>query len=160
MKRKTRLTDKYSPSPPCTCEVCVGYCARPGWWTVKEAAASIEAGYAGRMMVELSPDRTFGVLAPAFRGNEVDFALSRHAPAGCGFLANDRCELHGTPFQPLECRVCHHDRPGLGPQCHADIEKDWNSYAGRSLIGRWARLTGFLDALELSYGRAPAGIAD
>jgi hypothetical protein len=160
MKRKLKLIDKYSASPPCACDVCVGYCARPGWWTVKEAAAALEAGYANRMMVELSPDRTFGVLAPAFRGNEVDFALSRHAPAGCNFLANRRCELHATQFQPLECRVCHHDRPGLGPQCHADIEKDWNSYAGRALIARWARLTGFLEALELSYGRAPAGIAD
>jgi hypothetical protein len=149
MIREKPLAEKYPPSPSCACEVCLTYCRRPGWWTVDEAARAIEAGYGGRMMLEMSPDRSFGVLSPAFEGNEVDFALQRHASRGCTFLKDDRCELHATGVQPLECRFCHHDRPGQGPRCHADIERDWNSDAGRALVARWARSTGFWERLGL-----------
>jgi hypothetical protein len=121
----------------------VGYCRRPGWWTVEEAARAIEAGIANRMMLEMSPDRSFGVLSPAFKGCEVEFALQRYADRGCTFLKKNRCELYGTGLQPLECRYCHHDRPGLGQQCHADIEKDWHTQAGSALVVRWSKLTGF-----------------
>jgi hypothetical protein len=100
------------------------------------------------MMLEMSPDRSFGVLSPAFKGNEVDFARERHSKNGCTFLTDSRCELHGTEFQPLECRFCHHDRQGLGPQCHADIESDWNSVAGRVLVVRWSKVTGFWERLN------------
>lgn len=145
MKRKpTRsLAERYPPSPPCACEVCLAYCARPGWWAVAEAAAAIDAGLGHRMMLEMSPDRSFGVLSPAFRGNEVDFALQHFSGRGCTFLEDDRCQLHGTGHQPLECRFCHHDRRRLGPRCHADIERDWNTDLGRALVTRWAKLTGF-----------------
>jgi hypothetical protein len=142
MKRKRTLQDKYPPSEPCACEVCLAYCARPGWWTVKEAGKAITAGYASRMMLELAPDRSFGVVSPAFRGNEGEFALQRYAPNGCTFLREQRCELHGSGLQPLECRFCHHDRTGLGPKCHADLERDWQSPAGRALVRRWGALTG------------------
>lgn len=153
------LAERFPPSPPCTCAVCRAYCARPGWWTVEEAAAAIEAGLAARMMLELAPDRTFAVLAPAFKGNEVDFAMRRFQHRGCTFLRDNRCELHGG-HQPLECRFCHHDRPGRGPECHAAIGDDWNTPAGRALVVRWARLTGFWDRLGLpprarSGGGAP-----
>jgi hypothetical protein len=43
----------------------------------------------------------------------------------------------------LECRFCHHDRLGLGPKCHADIERGWNTPAGRELVVRWSKETGF-----------------
>jgi len=33
------------------------------WWTVEEAARAITAGYGGRMMLEMSPQRSFGVLS-------------------------------------------------------------------------------------------------
>ena len=46
------------------CEVCLTYCARPGWWTVEEAARAMDAGYSDRMMLEISPELTFGVLSP------------------------------------------------------------------------------------------------
>ena len=101
------------------------------------------------MMLEMSPDRSFGVLAPAFAGNEVDFALDRYEDRGCTFLRENRCELHGTGLQPLECRFCHHDRPGQGPACHDAVGADWDSDAGRALVTRWARLTGFWDRLGL-----------
>jgi len=151
MGRKS-LAEKYPPSPPCACETCLAYCARPGWWTVEEAARAIEAGLAGRMMLEMSPDRSFGVLSPAFKGCEVDFAKQNHADRGCTFLADNRCELHGTGSQPLECRFCHHDRPGQGPRCHADIGKDWNTPAGRALVVRWSKRTFFLDRLKIAHG--------
>jgi hypothetical protein len=147
MKKKSHhkktLVEKYPPSKPCSCEVCVGYCKRPGWWTVDEAERAVEAGYASRMMLEMAPERSFGVLSPAFKGCEGDFALERCASQGCTFLKDNLCELFGTGHQPLECRFCHHDRPGLGIRCHADIEKDWNTPGGRALVVRWSKQTGF-----------------
>ncbi len=137
------LNEKYPPSEPCDCTVCSAYCARPGWWSVAEAAAAIQAGYAARMMLELAPDHSYGVLSPAFRGCEGGFALQDFAGKGCNFLDEGRCELHGTPFQPLECRFCHHDRPGQGPRCHTDLEKDWMTRAGQALVNLWIqRMTG------------------
>jgi hypothetical protein len=150
MKRKKSLAEKYPPSEPCSCSICVSYCRRPGWWTVEEAARAIEAGYADRMMLEMSPDRSFGVLSPAFRGCEVQFAMNEYASSGCTFLKDARCELHATGLTPLECRFCHHDRSGQGPLCHADIERDWNTAAGRALLVRWSNLTDFWARLKNS----------
>jgi len=96
------------------------------------------------MMLEMAPELTFGVLSPAFKGCEVRFSYNEYAFAGCTFLVNDKCELHGTGYQPLECRYCHHERVGMGPYCHADIEKDWNTEVGRSLIVRWSEIVGFM----------------
>ena len=121
----------------------MSYCRRPGWWTVEEAAREIEAGHASRMMLEMSPDRSFGVLSPAFRGCEMQFAANEYADRGCTYFGDDRCELHGSGLMPLECRFCHHDRPGLGPGCHTDIERDWNTAGGRALVVRWSNLTDF-----------------
>ena len=114
---------------------------RPGWWTVEQAAAAIQAGYGGRMMLEIAPEFTFGVLSPAFKGCEKYYALNEYSRNGCTFLKEERCELFGTGHQLLECRFCHHERAGLGTQCHADLEKEWNSSAGKALVNKW-----FLDA--------------
>jgi hypothetical protein len=122
---------------------------RPGWWTVSEAIKAIEAGFGSRMMLEMSPERTFGVLSPAFKGNEVGFAIELNAGNGCNFLKDGRCELHGTVFQPLECRHVHHANPGSGKLCHRDIEKDWDTPAGRELVVRWSKLTGFWERIKL-----------
>jgi hypothetical protein len=137
------LHAKYPPSEPCSCEKCVSFCKRPGWWTVDEAEKAIEAGHAWRMMLEVAPEFKFAVLSPAFKGNEVNYAMQVYAEQGCAFLKNDRCELFGTGNQPLECRFCHHERAGEGQQCHIDIEKDWNTEKGKRLIVRWGNLTGF-----------------
>lgn len=143
-KRQLTLAAKYPPSPPCSCDICKSYCRRPGWWIVAEAAEAIKAGYGKRMMLEMSPDFTFGVLSPAFKGCEIRFAYQEYAPAGCTFLVGEKCELHGTGYQPLECRFCHHDRVGMGPRCHSDLEKDWNTEAGRTLIVKWNEVVGFM----------------
>ena len=150
-KHPTTLAANYPPSEPCGCKVCLGYCIRPGWWTVDEASRAIDAGYAGRMMLEMSPDRSFGVLSPSFKGCEGGFALNFYADKGCTFLNKGLCELHSTDFQPLECRFCHHSRPGQGQMCHADIEKDWHTSAGFALVKKWGELTGFWKWARLVY---------
>ena len=155
-KQRKSLIEKYPPSVQCNCEICVNFCKRPGWWTVNEAVRTIDAGYAKRMMLEMSPDKRFGVLSPAFKGCESAFALNLYESQGCTFFINNLCELHGTGHQPLECRFCHHDRMGLGPKCHEDIEKDWNSESGRNLIVKWANIVNFgeyLNALKAVEAR-------
>lgn len=133
------LIEKYPPSEPCSCEICRAYCRRPGWWSVEQAARAFEAGYGGRMMLELSPELTFGVLSPAFRGCEGSIATQEYAHNDCNFLYKGGCELFGTGYQPLECRFCHHDRPGMGPQCHADLEADWHTPAGQQLVAEFLK---------------------
>ena len=142
-KRQPALAERYPPSEPCACETCVGYCRRPGWWTVAEAARALDSGLGPRMMLEMSPDNTFGVLSPAFKGNEGTFAMQHNAVNGCTFLKDDRCELFGNGLQPLECRHVHHTDPGSGARCHAAIERDWDTAAGRELVVRWSKATGF-----------------
>ena len=149
MKKKHKkavpaLNQKYPPSPSCSCPICRGYCRRPGWWTVSEAARAIEAGLGDRIMLEMSPDLSFGVLSPAFRGCERGFALQEFAAFGCGFLKDGLCELHGTGLEPLECRFCHHTRQGIGQKCHADLERDWNTPVGKALTAAWAARVGLL----------------
>lgn len=144
-KRKTiSLINKYPPSEPCSCSICRSYCIRPGWWTVEEASKAIEAGYGKRMMLELSPDYTFGVLSPAFKGCEQDFALQEYSRFGCNFYESGLCKLYDTGFEPLECRFCHHMRKGFGEKCHADIEKDWQTPAGQTLVKKWVAMSGVL----------------
>jgi hypothetical protein len=136
---RKKLSEKYPPSEPCECEVCRNYCIRPGWWTVDQASKALKAGYADRMMIEIAPERTFGVISPAFKGCEKFFALNEYADNGCTFLEKNRCQLHGTDLQPLECRFCHHTRRGLGPKCHAELEKDWDTPAGHALVIQWLK---------------------
>ena len=98
----------------------------------------------------MAPDHSFGVLSPAFKGNELAFAKQLFADQGCTFLLAGRCELHGTGIQPLECRFCHHDRVGQGPLCHADIERDWNTPAGISLVVKWSKQTCFWEQIAIT----------
>ena len=139
----SNLNEKYPPSEPCSCEICTAYCRRPGWWTLEEAGKAIEAGYGPRMMFEVSPDRRFGVLSPAFKGNEGNYAFQEYSKNGCTFLKNGLCELFGTGHQPLECRFCHHDRKGKGVKCHLDIEKEWMTDDAKRMVIRWGSMTGF-----------------
>ena len=137
------LVEKYPPSEACSCDVCRGYCQRPGWWTVDEADKAIRLGYASRMMLEISPERNFGVLSPAFKGNEMGCALQIFSKNGCTFFINGLCELFETGIQPLECRFCHHDRKGEGTKCHFDLENDWHTKQGLELIIKWSSMIGF-----------------
>lgn len=143
MQQSVNLCEKYPPSEPCRCKVCVSYCLRPGWWAVSEAERAIDGGFSLRMMLELSPESTFAVLSPAFRGNEGTYAMNVFSKEGCTFLSNGLCELFGTDFQPLECRYCHHARCNMGKRCHDDLARDWNTEQGKRLIVKWGNITGF-----------------
>jgi hypothetical protein len=144
------LEKKFPPSEPCSCDICQGYCRRPGWWSVEQATKAINAGLANRMMLEISPELTFGVLAPAFKGNEANIAIQTFARQGCTFLKDKLCTLFGTGLQPLECRFCHHSRPGLGPKCHAALEADWHGKAGQMLVIRWSKMTNVFERYGVS----------
>ncbi|NMB62814.1 MAG: hypothetical protein GYA18_10815 [Chloroflexi bacterium] len=133
------LYQRFPPSEACNCEICRSYCARPGWWNVIEATKSLQFEFSERIMLEIAPERTFGVLSPAFKGCEGSFALQEYAHNGCTFLQNGLCELFGSGLQPLECRFCHHTRFGLGSQCHAALENNWKTTAGQALVERWAK---------------------
>lgn len=85
MTAENSLAKKYPPSDPCSCDECISFCQRPGWWTVDEAEKAIDAGYANRMMLEVAPEFSFGVLSPAFKGNEVNYAMQLYAKEGCTF---------------------------------------------------------------------------
>ena len=86
LKYSRKIYIQFPPSEPCSCNVCRNYCFRPGWWLVCEAREAIEQGYANRMMLEFSPDLSFGVLSPAFKNNEANFALKTFSKNGCTFL--------------------------------------------------------------------------
>ena len=47
-----------------------------GWWTVEQAAEAISTGLAFRMMLEIAPELTFGVLSPAFKGCEAGLRIT------------------------------------------------------------------------------------
>jgi hypothetical protein len=144
------LYRKFPPSEPCSCDICIGYCQRPGWWIPEEAEKAIVAGYGNRMMLELSPDKSFCVLSPSFRGNEGNYALQIYSGNGCTFLHNGLCELFGTGFQPLECRFCHHLRKGKGTSCHLSIEKEWKKNSSKRIIIHWGNQTGFWNRQGIS----------
>ncbi len=151
-KDRQTLAEKYPPSEPCTCIICLTYCNRPGWWTVEEAASAVEAGYGNRMMLEISPELDFGVLSPAFKGCEGFFAIQEYSNNGCTFHQHNLCELFGTGHEPLECRFCHHERQGLGLKCHADLEKDWMTPAGQALVEIWIQQSGLSNPHLLQKG--------
>lgn len=130
---------EFPPSAPCSCQICLSYCLRPGWWTVEQARIVISNGLAYRMMLEISPEKDFGVLSPAFKGNEGNFAFQIFSRNGCTFLRNNLCELHATGNQPLECLFCHHNRQGEGIKCHNAIENDWK-INGSALVKVWLRM--------------------
>jgi hypothetical protein len=140
---KLTLYEKYPPSESCSCDTCLSFCKRPGWWTIEEAMKAIDSGFSNRMMLEISPEQDFAVLSPAFKGNECEYALQIFSKQGCTFLKDGLCELYKTGLIPLECRFCHHDRIGLGLKCHLDIEKEWKSNKGKRLIVKWGNITGF-----------------
>jgi len=138
-----KLNKLFPPSESCSCEVCLTFCVRPGWWSVEEANQAIELGYADRMMLEVSPELTFGVLSPAFKGCEMNFALQEFSYNGCTFLENDLCELFGSGIEPLECKFSHHNHFGQGKKCHDALEKDWNTFRGQKTVEKWIEKINF-----------------
>jgi hypothetical protein len=138
-----KLNKLFPPSESCTCDICKSYCARPGWWTVDEAIKAIDSGFTERFMLEVSPEHTFAVISPAFKGAESNFALQEFSQNGCTFFKDDLCELFDTGLVSLECRFCHHDRIGMGQKCHDALEKEWNTYKGQQAVEKWMKKVDF-----------------
>ena len=131
------LYKRFPPSPACSCSICAYYCRRPGWPLVEEARLAIELGMAGRLMLEFAPDFSFGILAPAFKGNEGHCAFTLYSHNGCTFLCDSGCEIFDAAYRPIECRFCHHNRPDQGLSCHLAVARDWDTSKGRRLVHRW-----------------------
>jgi len=148
VKNHNLLYAKYPPSKSCSCDICVNYCKRPGWWTVNEAKNVVSSNYSNNIMLEISPEFSFGVLSPAFKGNEKQIAQNDFSHNSCTFHKNNLCDLFGSGMQPLECRFCHHERIGLGIKCHNDIEKDWNTSYGKKIVEIWCKSVGLWDFIK------------
>ncbi|MGE4584896.1 MAG: hypothetical protein AB7C91_09610 [Sphaerochaeta sp.] len=146
---KHPLYHRFPPSESCSCRICRSFCQRPGWPLVEEARLAMQEGLADRMMLEFSPDFSFGILAPAFKGNEGSFALQILAAHSCTFLGESGCTIFNFPYRPLECRFCHHSRMGEGLVCHLSIAKDWNTSKGKRLVKRWLQVMGLEYPLPL-----------
>lgn len=146
----TELVMKYPPSEGCSCNICCGFCRRPGWWSIEQARGAMQKGYSRRMMMEISPEFTFAVLSPAFKGNEGGIAQKTKAYSLCTFLQNGRCELHNTDLFPLECAFCHHDRIGLGQKCHNDLELNWNTRRGQAMVLRWCEKNNYSEGIVVA----------
>jgi hypothetical protein len=115
---------------------------------VEQAAVAIKAGYASRMMLEISPEMNFGVISPAFKGCEGMLASNVYSKNWCNFYTNGLCELYSTGLIPLECSYCHHERIGQGIRCHSDIEKEWNTEKGKALVKKWGSIVGLWEKLR------------
>ncbi len=137
---KHPLYHRFPPSEGCACPTCISFCRRPGWPLVEEAHLAIDAGLAPRLMLEFSPDLSFGILAPAFSQNEGMFALSCFSNNFCTFFDKGSCALFGLVYRPLECRFCHHERIGQGNACHLALAHEWNTSKGKRLVQRWLRI--------------------
>ena len=135
--RKHPLYKRFPPSPSCSCAIYTQYCRRPGWPLVEEVRLAIQCDQGDRFMLEFSQDASFGILVPAFKGNEGMFALSAYEHNGCTFLSSSGCVIFDTPYRPIECRFCHHARVGRGLACHLAVAHDWNTSKGKRLVTRW-----------------------
>lgn len=49
------------------------------------------------MMPEISPERDFGILSPAFKGNESEFALQLFSVNGCTFYSDGLYVIYSEP---------------------------------------------------------------
>lgn len=124
----------------CTCEECVNMCKkRPCWGTPQEIENLIEMGLSGRLMRDYwvgkfkeGEEGDIDIISPAIVGHCGTNAPSW--PKGrCTFLNGDnRCEIY--KFRPIEARVAHHSqKEGI----HREIAREWNTYEGRRVAGRW-----------------------
>lgn len=143
----------------CTCEKCVKACERiPGWMTPDEARKAIDAGFAGRLMldwwIEQNGEELF-VLTPAVVGREG--GQSAWWPGGrCTFLRDSRCEIHSSGFKPIHCRLallCDdtvNEKAFVDPK--GDVAKLWHTETGRALIEKWRALMDAANPAHIDSG--------
>ncbi len=141
----------------CTCHQCVRAChLNPGWPTPEEAEKAIEAGHAGRLMLDWWVDfpGNIEILCPASEGFEGERApepeegfiamFSGWCKGRCTFLTSDnKCEIHQSGFKPQECREALVCSSIGGFAEHKKVAMLWNTDEARSLIERWKKLVNY-----------------
>lgn len=149
------MSELFPPSASCHFDVRQS-CQRTGWWTVEEAQRAMKNGLSLRMMLDVSPDLSYGVLSPAYRGCEGNVALNSLKKNGCAFDADGSCRLHNTGLQPLECRFCHHTRVDLELKCHEALDWDWRTPQGQALVQAWTKEVGLWIRYKFTRSEQPA----
>jgi|HubBroStandDraft_4_1064222.scaffolds.fasta_scaffold00019_74 hypothetical protein len=145
----------------CTCKYCVGACEHnPGWMTPEEATCAIDAGYAQRLMAdwlepsaECNNDERIIVLCPASIGCEgcagpemeggFMAAFTGWCKGRCTFLKKGLCEIHTTPFKPLQCRetlVCS-KKDNNAASNNYQIARLWQTPEALVAVARWQKIT-------------------
>jgi Fe-S-cluster containining protein len=143
--------------PDCTCETCISYCRRPGWFTPEEAQMAIASGYGKLLMLDYwvsSGDKEdIFLLCPANPGYERQSApevslltmalyaavgTSNPLYSGCTMLSTDnRCGIHA--IKPLECKVAHHAFPDASTGLHEEIAMLWDNDAAQLIVNQWRK---------------------
>lgn len=129
--------------PACMCASCREACRRPCWPTTAEAAALIDAGLGGRLMLDFwaaDDEHPAGIklLCPACPGHEGDTAP--FAPfGGCTFQAvgTGLCELHDRGLKPAEGRKTGCGKVKKSTSLHRIIAETWATPEGAAVVERW-----------------------
>ena len=138
----------------CNCIQCRAACEFiPGWMTPAEARKAIAKGLAHRLMLCWhggGGHKRIYVLSPAVAGYEgkigpqAVMSGKEWKKGTCTFFGKQRCEIHGSGFKPLECRLALCCNVAIGRQAddaHAHaIPRAWDSWRGRRIIKRWWRM--------------------
>ena len=121
---------------------------RPCWGTPKEIQRLIDAGFAGRLMLDYwsrwgHAEGNIMIISPAMEGYESDHAP--FVPQGrCVFLGKDSsCEIHAMkPLEGVEAFGCN--RPAQkkgesGYELHGRVAFMWDNKEGRALVAAWQK---------------------
>ncbi len=144
----------------CSCDKCVYLCEQnPGWFEPREAILAIEAGFAGRLMLDwLEPCSEVGneeriyVLAAASVGHEGREApdipdgpgawllIGNWSKGRCTFLDKDKkCEIHNSGFKPVQCRLASGCDKEIAKGCPDNyaVAKLWDCQEGQKVVKQW-----------------------
>lgn len=154
-------------SPPCSCRICKGYCARPCWPLPSEIAPIVSAGEGARLMLDWWDNDFHGgahdhvyIVCPALSGHEGGMApevslmdsllMGRRGPlhGGCVFYRKGLCELHDRGLKPTEGRVCHH--AGDQSWVHEEVARRWDTDEGRAAVAAWCSTVDFPNPYEMN----------
>tara|TARA_Y100000310_G_scaffold63233_1_gene58526 strand:+ start:609 stop:1097 length:489 start_codon:yes stop_codon:yes gene_type:complete len=131
----------------CQCDTCKSFCqSRVGWPTPDEAQALIDAGYAGRLMLDfwIKDDRVDAdvlILAPAALECEGKQAPSNPIAACSFFSAEGLCNLHDAGLKPFECKVAKHDNDACDT-LHEEVARLWHEADTEPMLDAWSKTTG------------------
>ncbi len=92
----------------CDCKSCQNSCQAPCCGTPSDLMNLMEAGYAGRLMLDDWPDGNV-MLKPALKGYEGSYApWETRTVEGCTFWKEGKCELHELKLKPTQGKLYLH----------------------------------------------------